>query len=195
MAATRPNPDATPVSIAALAPPELAELAAFINHCWREAYAEILDPDFLVGLTTSTRLAILRRKLGAGAEVIVARDTAIIGMAMWGTSQLPGLADAGEIDMLYLAAHRTGTGLGHRLLERAEAGLWRRGFARVGLGVFSDNRRAIRFYAQHGYAAVGHKVDHLADRDYRLDIMAKRLTPPGDSLHRRAAARSTQRSV
>jgi len=155
----------------------LAEAAAFVNDCWRAAYAEILDRAFLDGLTTQGRREILARKLDSGLSGEVARDDdgAMLGIVLHGPTHLRLLGDAGEINMLYVRPDRIGTGLGHALFAGAERALCGQGYTTLGLDVFSANAPAIAFYVAHGYRRVGGKVDVIDGREYELDIMAKRV--------------------
>lgn len=158
-----------------LADDDMTEVAAFINTCWRQTYASILDAGFLAGLTTQGRVDILRRKLAAGMAGLVALDDdgALIGMTLYGPTHLAVLAGAGEINMIYLRADHIGTGLGHRLFAQTEVALLARGYKTLGLDVFTDNKRAIAFYEAHGYEKVGAKIDLIEGHEYLLDIMAK----------------------
>lgn len=155
---------------------DLDEIAAFLNECWRSAYSGILDAAFLASLTTADRRRRLDVKRRAGARLFTTRDPdGLLGVAMAGPSTLPGWDGAGELNILYVRSDRIGTGIGHALLQVAEDALCASGYATVVLDVFEANRRAIGFYAAHGYERKGTKVDDLGGRTYPLAIMARRL--------------------
>jgi len=59
----------------------------------------------------------------------------------------------GELYAIYLAPEAVGTGVGHALLERAEASLAQLGYTGATLWVFEANTRARRFYERHGWEA------------------------------------------
>ena len=165
------------MELTALDEADLTTVAAFLNDCWRAAYADILDADFLAGLTTADRVARLRRHRARGSIGLVAWDQGVVvGVVMAGPSHLPECPQAGEIDLLYVHPQLIGTGLGHRLLIAGEANLRERGYTTVCLDAFSANTRAIGFYTAHGYSKVGTAPDHLAANVYPLDIMAKPLS-------------------
>jgi len=161
------------VIIEPLAPERLGELSAFINACWREAYAGILPDEFLAGLTTEGRLPYLESKLSRGLVGALALDGAIAGVVMYGPSHFASLPAAGEVNLLYVRPDLIGQGLGHRLLVLAETVLAEQGYPSFVLDVFSANTQAIDFYRRHGYAKVGDNIDQIEGATYPLDIMAK----------------------
>ena len=57
----------------------------------------------------------------------------------------------GDLDHLYLGRPYTGTGLGSRLLVRAQ----RRHPEGLALWVFASNTGAVRFYERHGFVVIG----------------------------------------
>lgn len=160
-----------------LADEQVSSVAAFLNTCWRVAYAGLLDADFLAGLTTEDRAARLHHKIDLGAQGMVAQavDGQIIGVTVFGPPHLKQLVGAGQIDMLYVHPDRIGTGLGHHLLNLAEANLRELDYRIVGLDVFSANHQGVSFYKDHGYNRTGGKVDVIEGVEYPLDIMSKRI--------------------
>jgi len=155
---------------------DVTRAAEFLNLCWRAAYAGILDAGFLRRMTTEKRAELLGERLEAGVRGLLAVGAGgILGLVLFGPTHLRILADAGEISAIYVAPDLIGCGIGHRLMELAEAELVADGYLNVELDVFVGNERAIRFYRAHGYVKVGSKVDHIEDGVYDLDIMGKAL--------------------
>jgi ribosomal protein S18 acetylase RimI-like enzyme len=78
----------------------------------------------------------------------------IIGVSCYGHSRVKELPDDGELVSLYVLPKFMGAGYGHPLLAYMEAALAQDGYANLVLDVFTDNTRAIRFYAGHGWRKV-----------------------------------------
>lgn len=68
-----------------------------------------------------------------------------------------------RLSSLAVAPARTGTGLGRRLLEAAEADARAHGCDRLRLEVRADNGGGIRLYERGGYARTGTKPDYYED--------------------------------
>jgi ribosomal protein S18 acetylase RimI-like enzyme len=125
-------------TFAHLYPPK--DLAAFLAeaHSVGRASADIADP--------------------AKAAWLVEDGGEVIGYALAGPAKLPHpevTAACGELDRFYLKAGRQGGGLGTRLFAEVMAWLERDGPRRVWIGVWSENRGAVRFYERQGFAVVG----------------------------------------
>jgi ribosomal protein S18 acetylase RimI-like enzyme len=81
----------------------------------------------------------------AGRTWVAVDGDRVVGMAV---------IDPGELDQLYVAPDRLGTGIGTRLLEHAK----RLSPHGLGLYTFQVNDRARRFYERHGFV-----VESLGD--------------------------------
>lgn len=133
-------------------------LAAFLTiHTPENWAAEIADPRFAVTL----------------AEV----DGTPVAYMKLGPPSLPFTPPAGAIELrqIYVVASQHGSGLARTMLDHAIAQARARGCTALYLSVFTDNPRARRFYARHGFVEVGpyaFMVGDQADEDIvmRLDL-------------------------
>ena len=119
--------------------------------CWREAYAGLVDDDYLFSTVVEReRLARWRDRLGGTRAVWLATDEAhVVGVAS--TNAVGGTETPVPVELmsLYVRAASQGTGLADRLLLAAV------GAEPASLWVFAANPRARRFYARHGFVADG----------------------------------------
>jgi len=122
---------------------------------WQAAYAGILDPIFLAGLSVDRREQSWRQVVAAGEpELLVGLEgSTAVGFASHGRSRdadaLPG---RGELMALYVHPRSWSTGAGRELWRAARARLHSRGFSSVSLWVLERNTRAISFYSAAGFA-------------------------------------------
>jgi ribosomal protein S18 acetylase RimI-like enzyme len=131
---------------------ELRDVATLTAGSWRAAYA-FLPAAYLESLDADWWLAS-RQQLYADPRtgfVAVSADGALAGAAVIGPTRADAFPGDGMITSLYLRADLIGSGLGHPLLERAEAELIRQGSPALALDCWADNRHAIEFYQGHGY--------------------------------------------
>lgn len=123
--------------------------------CWREAYADIVDPDVLSRSTDDLegRIARWREQLRRAIDdrYVALRGDEVVGFSSAGPGRddLPGL----ELYACYTRAAEWGIGLGARLLRAVvsdePAYLW----------VFEANGRARAFYRKHGFVEDGTSKD------------------------------------
>lgn len=102
----------------------------------------------------------------AKASWIVEAEGEVVGYALAGPCGLPNAeADAryGELKRIYLLKAWHGGGLGARLFAETMAWLQAAGPRTVWIGVWSENHRALRFYARHGFEKVGEYDFHVGD--------------------------------
>jgi GNAT superfamily N-acetyltransferase len=112
-------------------------IAAVHVAAWQSAYAGILPPDYLAGLSPPRLAQFYGRAIGAGEGVYVAADPDVRGFATAGRARSP-LAD-GEVETLYVLDDWRERGLGRRLLTEAGAWLHSHGCASAFLWVLQDN--------------------------------------------------------
>ncbi len=143
---------------------EIDDLAEFHVRCWREAYAGLLAPDFLAGLSTGYRADIWSK---------VIADPAMLALVAWAGNERAGFIIAGpaspdyrkwadsEIHALYVLGAFQGRGTGRRLLEAGLADRRRQGGTNAVAMVFSGNLQARGFYEAMGGRAVGEMAIEL----------------------------------
>jgi ribosomal protein S18 acetylase RimI-like enzyme len=146
---------------------DAAAIAALHTASWRDAYAAILDPDFLAGPIEADRMALWQGRLGAAnadqvVEVAQTPDGEVVGFVCAFRNADPQWGSL--VDNLHAAPHMRGNGLGERLLRSAAASLARNGGAEGGvhLWVFEANTAGLRFYKRLGGRVVGQTVSKMA---------------------------------
>ena len=82
-------------------------------------------------------------------------------------------ADCIELERIYVAKGRTGSGIGTPLLFAALQESSKKGYKNMWLGVWEKNHGAIKFYQRHGFQTVGRKHFMLGD-DRQFDIVMTR---------------------
>ena len=167
---------------------DAAGVAAVHVASWQEAYSGLLPQHCLDSLSvqdrTQTWEQILSRPPIPGVATLVAElDHRIIGFASIGPSRDDD-AEPGTQELwgIYLHPDHWGAGHGHTLHAKALAGLRATGStatAEATLWVLAGNKRARRFYEQHGWSADGaEKTDWRGD--VRLDEVRYRCTLSAD---------------
>lgn len=150
---------------------------------WRAAYAGVMPPEVLSGLSVERRQSQWQQWLvpAASQRVLVAVDRAeIVGFAAFGPSRD---ADAGlwtgELYALYVRPDRWGSPAGRGLWAETVAGLARGGLRAMSLWVLDQNPRARRFYEREGAKADGGVKDEVLqgapvrELRYRLPLPAQ----------------------
>ncbi|HEY8356779.1 MAG TPA: GNAT family N-acetyltransferase [Ramlibacter sp.] len=123
---------------------------------WQAAYAGILDPVYLAGLSIDRREQSWRQFLAAGrSELLVARtDGVTVGFASLGRCRDGDAPEGrGELFALYVHPAAWATGAGRELWLAARARLQAQAFTSTSLWVLERNARAIGFYAAAGFTA------------------------------------------
>lgn len=82
------------------------------------------------------------------------------------------LENALEIERIYVHTSQQGKGIGQQLLAFALELAVKENFAHLWLGVWDQNRDAIRFYERHGYGVFS-QHDFYLGHDLQTDIMLK----------------------
>lgn len=80
-----------------------------------------------------------------------------------------------EIKRIYVLNRFHGSGVGWRLMEAALDEATRRSAPRVLLGVYSQNARALAFYAKHGFARMGERQFQVGANLYRDYVLGRGL--------------------
>lgn len=118
------------------------------------------DADLQTFLRESYAAAAYARFLDDPAYAcwLVERDGAALGYALAGSCGLPHpdvAPEDGELKRIYLLPQAQGSGHGDRLFQAAMQWLERNGPRTLWIGVWSENHRAQRFYARHGFEKAG----------------------------------------
>ncbi|MBO4626495.1 MAG: GNAT family N-acetyltransferase [Lachnospiraceae bacterium] len=118
---------------------------------WHEAYADIVDPQYLEKLTLEKceSIAMTWRE----NNVIALDGGSVIGFACYGPCRDEDLVNAGEVSAIYILSEYYGQGIGCRLMQEAMAEL--ADSNSIVVWVLAENARAIRFYERCGFAADG----------------------------------------
>lgn len=124
---------------------------------WQAAYAGILDPGFLQGLSVEARtrqwIGILQRN--ESRTLVAQREGCVLGFVSHGRCRDEGAAaDRAEIWALYADPLAWGQGVGLALMQKAIAELKARDYTSTSLWVLGANQRGIRFYRRFGFTAV-----------------------------------------
>jgi ribosomal protein S18 acetylase RimI-like enzyme len=137
--------------VRAATPEDAAAIARIHVKSWQQAYAGILDRDFLGGLDLGTRTewweSLLER--GEGTTLVAESNGQVSGFSLVGASDDEG---RGEIMAIYVDPEEWGAGHGHALLAASEDLLLGLGFDRAGLWVLEANQRARAFYERQGWS-------------------------------------------
>jgi GNAT superfamily N-acetyltransferase len=131
------------------------EIAEVHVAAWKAAYADLLPPDYLAGLSVAAREAMWQQVLTVGrSEVILAlEEGAVVGFACFGPSRdADATPERGEISALYVAPSSWSRGVGKNLVQSARERLRGLGFDSVSLWVLAGKERAIRFYSAAGFS-------------------------------------------
>lgn len=142
------------ISVRPAVPDDAEKIVDIRNTGWREAYAHLLSPEFLAGLTADAEG--LRRGITRGHLTIVVAELngEAVGYALAGP---PDEEDAPRdwcLRHMYQYSRVHGSGTGQALFDAAvgdrPAYLW----------VAEDNPRAIAFYRRNGFTPDGaHKTE------------------------------------
>jgi diamine N-acetyltransferase len=127
------------------------DLAAFLEQHTPEAWAaQIADPAYAIRIAEA--------------------DGTAAGYLKLGPPSLPFTPEQGAIELrqFYLLKPHHGTGFAAEMMDWVLAEARTRGHQALYLSVFTDNNRARRFYARHGFEEVGpyaFKVGNHEDED------------------------------
>jgi ribosomal protein S18 acetylase RimI-like enzyme len=155
-------------------------LAAFFADTFRETFGHLYQAAdltaFLAQHTAAHWLDQLRDE--AIAIRIADHDGLIVGLAKLGPLKLPvsPTAPALELRQLYVAPEFRGSGAAASLMLWLLGEARARGAEQAFLSVYTENKRAQRFYARYGFVDVGPCVFMVGDQADEDRIMRARLT-------------------
>ena len=167
----RPNIAIREASVA-----DAARLSLVADATFLETFAGMIDGEALVAHCAHHHAVDhLRERLGGGARAWLAElDGAPVGYAMLVAPELEA-AGPGDIELkkIYLLSRFHGGDTAARLLECVIAGA--KGYSRLLLGVKDDNRRAIGFYAKHGFRQIATRRFDVGGTLYDDVVLARDL--------------------
>ena len=123
---------------------------------WQEAYAGLIDRDFLDGRTLETAEERALKAFRNGYKTLIAKDgDRVIGFADYGPYRGDDLTDAGEVYAIYILKEYYGKSVGYALMNKAIEAL--KADSQTVVWVLEGNERAIRFYKRCGFLSDGKK--------------------------------------
>ena len=121
-------------------------------HCqaWKEAYAGLIDQDFLDSRTVEMSEQRARKAFETGVLTLVAKDgDRVVGFVDYGPYRGEYLKDTGEVYAIYVLKEFYGKGVGYALMTKALGALSE--FRQAAVWVLKGNDRAVQFYERWGY--------------------------------------------
>jgi ribosomal protein S18 acetylase RimI-like enzyme len=157
---------------------DIPAVAEFLDECWKIAYKNILDKEYLNALSSVERAARLRQGFDEKkSDFLVALDNnRIVGAGAVGESHAGNYPHDGEIMAIYVHQDYLGSGLGGSLYAVMEDKLRKRGYTHLVLTVFRGNARAIAFYGKHGFNIIDESAIDFGGNSYPVSVMRKELS-------------------
>lgn len=156
----------------AAVPDDAERLAALFHDCFRDTFGHLYDPRDLALFLGGHTAGHWRDQLECNefAVRLVEEGDKLVGFIKLGPVKLPvePAGKAVELRQFYVLGPWQGSGIARELLDWATAETRRRGADQLYLSVFTENHRARRFYARHGFEDVGpcvFMVGNQADED------------------------------
>lgn len=156
----------------AATPDDAERLVALFHDCFRDTFGQLYDPrDLALFLDEHTPEHWRNQLESDDFAVRLAEDNGeLAGFAKVGPLKLPveKPGKALELRQLYVLGPWQGAGAARELMDWVMAEARRRGAEALYLSVFTENHRARRFYARHGFEDVGpvtFMVGNQADED------------------------------
>lgn len=149
-------------------------LSRFAAEAFRATFASDNSPaDMAAYLASAFSPDIQRAEIAdPGATTFIAEEAGAIA----GYVHLVRAGDEMHMKRLYVDAPFKGTGLARALTDRSIALARAEGAARMKLGVWERNPRAIAFYRKLGFVVVGSEVFRLGEDSQTDLVMELRLT-------------------
>lgn len=144
-----------------------------------ETFADILDGSaVLAHCSRAHAISVYRGYLtqGAAAWLGETEGGAPVGYVLLTQPELDGALPGDlELKRIYLLSRFHGTGLGKVLMDAAIAEARARGAARLLLGVYRQNSRAIAFYRRSGFVDVGTRQFQVGEQLYDDVVLGRTL--------------------
>ncbi len=163
---------------------DVAALAALAASTFIDTYAVYNTPEdmklYLDEHFTPARIAAEMAKDGSCFLLMRVLDV-LVGYAGLRTGDPEislSVAPCWELERFYVVRARHGQGLAPPLMEACCEEARLRGFAGLWLGVWTENRRALRFYQKMGFRDEGEKTFVLGDDVQKDRVLVLSLTEP-----------------
>lgn len=153
---------------------DASKIAQVHVNTWKEAYAGLLDSNFLDGMTVSRMTRHWRRAFDQkGADLddaiyVAATDKDVVGFVTISACRDVFAPWEAEVTMLYILDEYRGAGIGRALMKTAADHALSRGMFSGGLWVLRDNLHARGFYEALGGDRCGRKMDTVGGRSVPL---------------------------
>ena len=152
-------------------------LAALFRESFRDTFGHLYDPGDLALFLDGHTAGHWREQLESAdfAVRLVEEDERLVGFVKLGPLKLPvePRGKAVELRQLYVLGPWQGSGVSRELMDWLIAEARRRGAGELYLSVFTQNRRARRFYTRYGFEDVGpyaFMVGNQADEDIMMRL-------------------------
>lgn len=145
-------------SIQKAVPSDADDIADILCKSWKEAYPDILTKEELECHTNEqARENKIKRLNESGVDgfFLAFSHGLPCGLVFYGASRDSDMPDAAEIVAFYTLESYWGKGVGKKLMDFSLSEIKRRGYQKVILWVFEENRRARRFYEKSGFQVDG----------------------------------------
>ena len=145
---------------------DIEEISIVLAKSWKRTYRDIVDGSYLDDLPYNHWANFLNSGMENNNLIVLVMEweSKIVGAAIICKTENPG-----ECCLLsfYLLPEKIGQGYGTQFYDEIETVLKRRGFSQCVLEVLENNKRAIKFYNEHGFKATGEEVIAvLGDNNY-----------------------------
>ena len=167
-------------SIRSAGPADAGSLALIGAATFLETFAEVhTAAEIVAHCAMEHSLAAYLRLLDAETDAWLAETSATgapLGYAILAPPDLPG-ARPGDLELkrIYTLSRLHGSGAGPALLAATLARAQERGAARLLLGVYSGNARAIAFYGKAGFARIAAHRFLVGGTGYEDWVLAREL--------------------
>ncbi|MEZ5743760.1 MAG: N-acetyltransferase [Sphingomonadaceae bacterium] len=157
-----------------------AERLALVGSAtFLESFAGVIDGDGIVAHCRNQHSAQRYADyLDQGAKAWLAEiapGAAPVGYALTCAPDLPQAQDGDiELKRIYVLSQHHGSGIAAALLSEAVAAAT--GHARMLLGVYNGNARALTFYKKHRFAVIGDRRFDVGGHTYEDFVLARTLT-------------------
>lgn len=160
-------------------------IAVLGSATFYEAYFEQDIPSALANYILESfspeQIAAEMAEPGSEFLLIFLKEKAVGYAKLRGAAAPPGVASANAIEMqrIYVVERVWGSGAAEMLLKSVLDRAGERGFDTLWLGVWTENKRAQRFYEKHGFRDTGGRLEFVYDAGIGINlVLEKHLQRP-----------------